>query len=501
MKTVILIDCLPIFGKITEWGLSTPTHLLLLGSSLRKNSIPTEIFEIDRKRYPKILAELPKYYQHLLNKFEKFSDGNTKYFGLACYGDTAYLNTIITSYAIKQAIPDAVIFVGGKGTIQSEDFAFKNSPIDFVVTGEADFILPEMILNLEKSGFHRKSMPEIVKCPDISNMNEIALIDWSLLDTVNQKGMRIVYLYGSRGCPFSCSFCANYSKRWRPFTIDRTMQELENAHNYFPKRKIISFQFADPVFGLNSKYKENFLKRLVSTAKNWNRRQFSFEDRVDTISEKHIEIFSALDGAVALGLESGSKRVLKLMNKTPNPTKFLARMEQVKGYFEKHKVYWAPYLMFGYIGETREDMIESRRYIEKLFSDTHYGFLILNKYQNFSGAPLTLPKENMEFFDWKKYAFSGWLSGLMEFSPGMDLIEMYKFCDPWVVDLGKKLSRNFKYSKGKMISYLYGRKMIKNSQHWKNAAVNSQKVVDRLHINPPVKLPVNEGIFPYLSAT
>ncbi|MHA1611673.1 MAG: hypothetical protein ACTSYU_06435, partial [Promethearchaeota archaeon] len=237
MKNAILIDCLEIFGKIVEWGSSTPTHLLLLGSSLRKNNIPTEILEINRKNYPKTLNDLPKYYKYLLKTFEKLSDAQTsqtRYFGLASYGDSSYLNTIITSYAIKQSNPNAIIFIGGKGTIESEDFVFKNSPIDYILKGEADLKFPEIILHIEKNGFTRKSKPKIVICPDIANINELPLIDWTLLDTLNKRKLQIVYLYGSRGCPFSCSFCANFSKKWRPFNIDRTMQELENAHNYFP---------------------------------------------------------------------------------------------------------------------------------------------------------------------------------------------------------------------------------------------------------------------------
>lgn len=126
-----------------------------------------------------------------------------------------------------------------------------------------------------------------------------------------------VNLQGSRGCYGGCTFCYinpfyGQGSQWRGRTPENILAEIDDL---IGKHKIKDFYFTDPnFFGPGERGQQRAL-RLATLLKSRNLR-FGIEARVNDI---HDETVSALVGAglrhILIGLESGSDRSLKRINK------------------------------------------------------------------------------------------------------------------------------------------------------------------------------------------
>ncbi|TGE33684.1 radical SAM protein [Desulfosporosinus sp. Sb-LF] len=126
-----------------------------------------------------------------------------------------------------------------------------------------------------------------------------------------------VNLQGSRGCYGGCTFCYinpfyGQGSQWRGRAPENIIAEIDDL---IAKHKIENFYFTDPnFFGPGEKGQQRVL-RLATLLKSRNIR-FGIEARVNDI---HDETVSALVEAglrhILIGLESGSDRSLKRINK------------------------------------------------------------------------------------------------------------------------------------------------------------------------------------------
>ncbi|MER7658257.1 B12-binding domain-containing radical SAM protein [Streptomyces albidoflavus] len=176
-------------------------------------------------------------------------------------------------------------------------------------------------------------------------------------------------IVGSRGCPYDCGFCgaavsANPDVKIRPRSPEGIVDELDHLHDTYGTT---AYRFVDDLF-LGAK------RVIVPQMEAFTRHRIG--DRYVWDATGRINVFDRLDDAmldtlkanglreVALGIESGSDRVLAGMDKriTAEMTeqvaeRLLARGIGVKGYF-----------ILGYPGEQQEDLDATVRHIHNLWS-------------------------------------------------------------------------------------------------------------------------------------
>ena len=122
------------------------------------------------------------------------------------------------------------------------------------------------------------------------------------------KYRRVIAYKTSRGCPFSCAFCYNNKfnqSRWRPWSEKVVLEDIE-----FLKRNynIEAIKFYDDNFFVNKARALRILKAINLPS--------HLEIRIDFIDDqiakflKELKVFDLL-----IGLESGSNRLLELIDK------------------------------------------------------------------------------------------------------------------------------------------------------------------------------------------
>ncbi len=174
----------------------------------------------------------------------------------------------------------------------------------------------------------------------------------------DRYGFSITTVMSSRGCPFRCDFCSNvvFGASYRERSALNVVDEIEQALALGYDR----ISFADDVFTLNR-------RRAIAVCKEIRRRGLRFEweclGRVDTMDDAlATEMRSAGCTRVFFGIESGSDRILELMNKRITTKQARAAVEVA----HRAKLEVGAFFILGYPGETNETILDTLRFATSL---------------------------------------------------------------------------------------------------------------------------------------
>ena len=162
----------------------------------------------------------------------------------------------------------------------------------------------------------------------------------------------------TRGCPFSCTFCAGNliaGKRLRKRSVKSIINEITTLYKDYGIRE---FHIIDDNFTLDRNFAKEFLRRLKESNLNMS---WSVPNgvRVDTIDDEMLQLMKETGlYLISLGIESGSDRVLKLMKKSLTTDKVRRAIEMIRGY----NIDIAGFFILGFPGETIEDIKETIKF-------------------------------------------------------------------------------------------------------------------------------------------
>jgi radical SAM superfamily enzyme YgiQ (UPF0313 family) len=186
-----------------------------------------------------------------------------------------------------------------------------------------------------------------------------------------EDGRTEANLVGSRGCPYDCSFCGaaksfnpDISIRTRkPDNILAEMTKLANDHN------VTAFRFVDDLFLAQAPFMKQCLPRFIDAGvgDKW---VWDATGRINVLAKADDSLLSLIQKAgcreIALGIESGSNRMLEYIDKhitsemTIKAVKALtSRGIHVKGYF-----------ILGFPTETESDMNATVDLLHQLWAAT-----------------------------------------------------------------------------------------------------------------------------------
>ncbi|MFZ5366051.1 MAG: B12-binding domain-containing radical SAM protein [Patescibacteria group bacterium] len=247
--------------------------------------------------------------------------------GLSCFADTRFY-CFEFGQKIKKKYPKVKLVIGGPHTFAMDDLILKYYPfVDILVRGEGEETLLEIIQGkpLEKIlGVTFRKGKRVMSNPlrPFSENIDKYYIDYSLLPPLDAYGrdveaplelrkLKTIYTIASRGCPFQCSYCANvhWQRRWRAISPNELVRRIKNWIRDFGVEYI---RFYDDLFTANKKWVLEFCRLLKK-----NKIKIKFRVLVRAGTDK--EVLQALKSvgcvAVGFGIESGSDKMLKRINK------------------------------------------------------------------------------------------------------------------------------------------------------------------------------------------
>ena len=215
--------------------------------------------------------------------------------------------------------------------------------------------------------------------------------DW--VQAAARSGHMEANIVGSRGCPYNCTFCgaawsANPDVTIRVHSPENIIGELDQLHD---KYGVTAFRFVDDLFlGVRNVIEEQmkaFTRHRIGERYVWD--ATGRINVLDRVSDSELErLVSNGLREVALGIESGSDRILKTMDKRIN-----AEMtERVASRLVEHGIGVKGYFILGFPGESQEDLDATVRHIRNLWqiSDQHPGDVRASvfEFRPYPGTPI-----------------------------------------------------------------------------------------------------------------
>lgn len=210
--------------------------------------------------------------------------------GLSCYIWNIEM-TLKLAGLLKKVLPDVIIILGGpEVSFNPLDIMAKYSFIDYVVQGEGEKIVKELLAKLHSNqsvnkidglSFRQKEEVIVGKTQVIEDVNTIP---FPYCDSDMEKLKdKIIYYESARGCPFSCQYCLSSATTGvRFFSLDRVFKDLA----FFIEHDVKQVKFVDRTF--NAK-KEHYLPILRYLAKQDCRTNFHFEIAVDILDNEVLD--------------------------------------------------------------------------------------------------------------------------------------------------------------------------------------------------------------------
>lgn len=305
--------------------------------------------------------------------------------GITCLSDF-YLETKELVKELKQR--NLRVVLGGPHPSALAQKTKEDTGADFVVIGEGEETLLELVNALE-NGRSTEDIKGLIsqkntfeKREFISNLDSLPFPDWAQIDPRKckraphgavVKRFPVAPIVTSRGCPYTCKFCASpylWARTMRFRSPENVVDEIEYLVREFGVKEI---HFEDDNLTLKREHIENIchliLKRNLKIS--W---ATPNGIRADTLTQDLIRLMK-MSGCyfVAFGIESGSQKILDNIHKKTD----LAVIERAVRFASAGGLITQGFFIFGLPGETEATIQESIAFAKKIPLDRAQ-FLLLD---------------------------------------------------------------------------------------------------------------------------
>ena len=251
---------------------------------------------------------------------------------------------------------------------------------DFIIRGEGEVPLAELCLWLKKKDREaippngliymsnlgiRKTGPTI----PMADLSRLPQPDWRQIDFsayrrvwYKNHGYFSLNMSASRGCPYQCAWCAKpiWGRQYAAHSPEFVVDQMGWLHRHARPDHL---WFTDDIFGLEKGWLQSFVTLLRE--KNI-KIPFTIQTRADQVDRRCATLLrEAGCDEVWLGVESGSARILSLMEKG-------ADMEDVfnaSRHLRDNGLKIGFFLQLGYPGEDIEDLSKTRALVKQMLPD------------------------------------------------------------------------------------------------------------------------------------
>ena len=250
---------------------------------------------------------------------------------------------------------------------------YENPFIDYVIIGEAEFTLKEILEGVPNNEIlgscYRENFQPIKneKRPFIENLDELPFPARHLVDNSiyrrpdNGKVQAVVKV--ARGCPFHCFFClatpvsgAKVRKR-SPENIVAELKECVEKYN------IRNFLFWSDIFNLDREWTLELCKKIIESGL---KITWSSNTRADTMDDEMAKMmYKSGCRLVSIGVESGSQKMLDKIGKKIT----LDNIRNTVRILKKNKIKIYNYFVIGLPWETEETVEETIKFAIELDSN------------------------------------------------------------------------------------------------------------------------------------
>lgn len=360
-----------------------------------------------------------------LRKDSKYLNNVLKAFNPDIVGINAYTPNVLDAFELAREIKCAnkqfITIIGGPHSTSIPEKTIEACPdLDFVIIGEGEFTLLELCDRIEKKKdcgqiaglcyrHNGKAIRTNLRDP-IRELDKLPLPDrdslmpyYRKLNTfdhnINVPLNRTLEVITSRGCTDFCTFCTvhrAYREKGRSLRLRSAVNVLEEISICCSKYNLKHVSFLDDTFTINRARVIEIIAGLKRNGLTWN-----CDTRVNLLDKDLVRrMVVAGCKKMSIGVESGSERILRLINKN-------ITIPQIKAAFQ-----WcheagldtveANFLIGAHPEETLDDLRETNKLIKELMPQR----LVVSIIVPFPGTVVReqMVERNLIFSnDWRRY--------------------------------------------------------------------------------------------------
>jgi len=329
----------PPHRESTEDRLDAPLGLLYIASNLEKHGYRVAVNDLSGKSE------------------DEWEIGKADVYGITTYAPTVGVSEKIAE-ACRGVNQESKIVTGGAHpTALPHDMS---QAFDIVCIGEGEDAFLDIMNDFPNNGrFYRKELS--------SHLDGYPNPAYHLIDPSSYKrtfdGKQAITILTSRGCPYRCSFCglAEHHKTVKRRSPENVVDEIREIQE---KYGINKFNFQDDTFTVNKPRLHDMLQRFKPLDIG-----FRAHGRSGLDTPKDYELLKDAGCEVAVwGIESGSQKMLDLMNKQTT----VAKNEEVVRWAKEAGLTTRAFFVLGFPGETAETVEETKAFIERSNPDQYF---------------------------------------------------------------------------------------------------------------------------------
>lgn len=301
--------------------------------------------------------------------------------------------------AVRAARPDIGIVAGGWHPSILPEQTLRSPLFDAVVKGQGEITLSEIVerwnvgerdLSGVDGCFLKRGTEIVANAPrGYTDINALPRRPFEIVDFERYArkchGFRWLLYCSSHGCPWDCSYCSNasvYGRNWKPLDARRTVDEMCELGDRY---RLDVIDIIDDNYLVRRDRAVDIAERLLSRGSRFEYYIQTRTDQIDRLSDDELRLLrrSGLK-RVFFGIESGSKKVLKTVNKrldleTAYRTAARCHAAGVEASFN---------LIFGLPGEDAEDLRDTITMVDTIGKKNPEAAFFTNIFSPYPGSPI-----------------------------------------------------------------------------------------------------------------
>jgi len=319
-----------------------PLGLAYLAATLLDSGIETEVLNLSD-----------------VNNLEAVKIPDADWYGLTCVSAT--YKPIIE---LCNIINGKTVVGGVHPTVEPEQ-TLKDTGADFIITGEGDYALRDLVsgrIDPKNRIIEGGVIEDLDALPfparHLFPYNEVVNFDGIL---GCDKGVAASSIITARGCPYRCSFCVKDHEMFSRFRYRSAENVAKEVSHLVEDYGVQHIRILDDTFTLIKKRVLDLCEKIKPLEITW--ACITRADHIDNEMLHDMKKAGCIE--VNIGVETGSKRLLKLMNKNETVETYIKAAEKIR----RAGLLLKPFLMYDFPTETREDREDTLELVRKIKPD------------------------------------------------------------------------------------------------------------------------------------
>lgn len=304
---------------------------------------------------------------------------------------------------IREAYPEVPLVWGGPHVSALPEQTAKHRLVDIAVVGQGDEALAEIALALQ-AGEPLRNIPgiylstnntiHVTELRPFVRKDNLPMYPWHLVDpadyirndvTINSRTFGYV---SSQGCPYRCKFCYEfgaYNAWWSGFEARRLFNDIKNLVNNYD---INGIKFYDADFFVKHSRVKNFCSLLDTHDLKINWAGSANPNDILRMWKQDPSLLKLMQSTnctrILMGMESGSNRMLELIDKMVTSE----RLYRVVDILTEYNFIGSFTFIVGFPGESVDDLNETIRLLDYIHSASEKHESRMHIFAPYPGTPL-----------------------------------------------------------------------------------------------------------------